>query len=324
MKSRKLKLVTSALALAMTSLIAAAATVGTSQTISTTIGAEWYTWSGLGLTIGDASFDGHGDAFDDGWYVRVNGAYYNPETVDLTGTTMTGPVIGMSGLNVSTQYYFAPNSAVARILVTLHNPGSVPVAATVDVPTNYGSDGGTVYRATSSGDTAITTADRWIISSDGAFSDPINTSVFYGPGTVREAPTAYYTTVHSAAGSEGIGAAFALDVPAGGTQSLMFFAGLNGITTATNTLEAAQAGAVAFNSNTTLLPEWLNGMSNAQKSQVVNWALDTFTTCAAEGLYGAKLTLCRQICELPQSPSTLSSLIKVYLAAFRENPPCAR
>lgn len=52
--------------------------------------------------------------------------------------------------------------------------------------------------------------------------------------------------------------------------------------------------------------------------------VNTFTTCAAEGFSGPKLTLCRQICELPQSPSTLSSLIKVYVAAFRQDPPCAR
>ncbi len=324
MTIRKLKLTVAALAIATASLCAHAATVGTSQTIATTIGAEWYTGSGLGLTIVDASSGERGDAFDDGWYVRVNGAYYNPESVDLTGTTMTGPVIGMSGLNVSTQYYFAPNSAVARILVTLHNPGSVPVAATVDVPTNYGSDGGTIYRATSSGDAAITTTDRWIISSDGGFSDPINTSVFYGPGTVREAPTAYYTTVHSAAGSEGIGATFSLDVPAGHTQTLMFFAGLDGITTPTNTVEAAQSGAALFNSNTALLPEWLTGLSDAQKAQIVNWGFDTFTTCSAEGFTGIKLTLCRQICEVPQSPATLSALIKAYMAAFRQEPPCAR
>lgn len=325
MQSKKLKMAASALALAMASLLAHAATVSTGQTINTTIGATWYTWTGSGgLTIGDAGFAGHSDAYDDAWLTRINGAYYNPDTVDLTGTTMTGPVMSMSGLNVSVQYYFAPDSAVARILVTLHNPSGAPIAATVDMPTNFGSDGSTVYRTTSSGDTAITTADRWLISSDGYYSDPVNTSVFYGPGAVREVPTAYYTTVHSAAGTEGIGATFALNIGAGQTQSLMFFAGLNGITSATNTLEAAQTGAALFNSNATLRPEWLTGLSGAQKAQIMNWALDTFTTCSAEGFTGTKLTLCQQICEVPQSSLRLTALIKLYVAAFREDPPCAR
>jgi len=49
-----------------------------------------------------------------------------------------------------------------------------------------------------------------------------------------------------------------------------------------------------------------------------------FISCAAEGLTGPKLVLCRQVCELPQSPARLSALIKTYIAAFREDPPCAR
>lgn len=57
---------------------------------------------------------------------------------------------------------------------------------------------------------------------------------------------------------------------------------------------------------------------------LVDLITDSFTTCAAEGFTGTKLTLCRQICEIPQSPSRLSALIKVYVTAFRQDPPCAR
>ncbi len=48
----------------------------------------------------------------------------------------------------------------------------------------------------------------------------------------------------------------------------------------------------------------------------------TFTTCAAEGFTGSKLTLCRQICEIRQSPSRLAGLVKLYKGAYRESPPC--
>jgi hypothetical protein len=51
---------------------------------------------------------------------------------------------------------------------------------------------------------------------------------------------------------------------------------------------------------------------------------DPFVSCRAEGFTGPKLTLCQQICEIPQTPSRLSALIRVYVAAYREDPPCGR
>lgn len=47
-----------------------------------------------------------------------------------------------------------------------------------------------------------------------------------------------------------------------------------------------------------------------------------FTTCAAEGFTGPKLTLCQQICEVPQSPARLGVWIKKWLLAYRVDPPC--
>lgn len=49
-----------------------------------------------------------------------------------------------------------------------------------------------------------------------------------------------------------------------------------------------------------------------------------FITCAGEGYTGAKLTLCRQVCEVEQSSTRLTSLIKLYMAIYRSQPPCAR
>lgn len=49
-----------------------------------------------------------------------------------------------------------------------------------------------------------------------------------------------------------------------------------------------------------------------------------FTSCADEGFTGIKITLCKQICETPQTPARLSALIRTYIAAFREDPPCGR
>lgn len=51
--------------------------------------------------------------------------------------------------------------------------------------------------------------------------------------------------------------------------------------------------------------------------------ISLFASCAAEGYAGAKLKLCSMICEMDQSPSRLTALIKFYVAAFRSEPPCA-
>ena len=267
---------------------------------------------------------GAGDAYDGAWQIFVNGASFVAPggNVDLTGTTLTAGPVPMSGLQVSVQYYFATPSAVARILVTMNNPSAAAIVATVEVPVNYGSDSGTVIRATSSGDTLVTTADRWVVSSDSGPSDPVNTVVFYGPGAPRVTPASYTQTVFNCAATNGLGATFSVNVPAGSTRSLMFFAGLGGVTVNDNAIASAQTAAALFNSNSTLRADWLTGMTGVQQSQVVNWSL--FTSCAAEGFIGAQLTLCRQVCEINQTPSTLTGLIKLYTAIYRTAPPCAR
>lgn len=47
-----------------------------------------------------------------------------------------------------------------------------------------------------------------------------------------------------------------------------------------------------------------------------------FTTCSAEGYTGGRLTLCRKICETPQTPTTLAGLIRLYNAAYRQPLTC--
>lgn len=47
-----------------------------------------------------------------------------------------------------------------------------------------------------------------------------------------------------------------------------------------------------------------------------------FTTCAAEGYFGARRVLCRNICEIPQSPARLKGLIKVYNAIYKQPLTC--
>lgn len=279
-----------------------------------------------GFTISDAVSAGRGDPFDSAWEILVDGAVVTApsQSVDLTGSTVTvGPVV-RSGLNVTTQYYFSQSSAVARIVVFLQNPGGVAASTQVSTVLNLGSDQPVAQsvRGTSSGDTVFTNADNWVVSDDGRVSDPVVTGVYAGPGAAVR-PNFLVGGVGQPCGSfDDIAASYNVTIPAGATRSLMFFAGLGGITEASNSSASAIQRAAAFNSPSTFASDWLSGLSTAQQSQIVNWNLQQFTTCAAEGYTGAQLSLCRSVCEVASTPATLTNRIKLYVALYRETPPC--
>ncbi|HEY4561277.1 MAG TPA: hypothetical protein VIG54_11105 [Lysobacter sp.] len=63
----------------------------------------------------------------------------------------------------------------------------------------------------------------------------------------------------------------------------------------------------------------------AYAANLIGWAAGpSFTTCAAEGYRGGQLTMCQKICESNLTGSALSGLIKLYVAAYREQPACSR
>ncbi len=64
--------------------------------------------------------------------------------------------------------------------------------------------------------------------------------------------------------------------------------------------------------------------ANGNNQAVATVEVAPFTTCSAEGFTGSKLTLCRQVCEIPQTPARLASLIKLYTTTYRNQPPCIR
>jgi len=47
-----------------------------------------------------------------------------------------------------------------------------------------------------------------------------------------------------------------------------------------------------------------------------------FTTCAAKGYAGARLSLCRQVCEVPQTMTKLAGLVQLYTRTYGTAPPC--
>ncbi|RZA35009.1 MAG: PEP-CTERM sorting domain-containing protein [Lysobacteraceae bacterium] len=222
----------------------------------------------LGLNVIDANLGGQTDAFDNALAFQVGGfAYSSGANFDLSGQTVTGNMASIAGLNVFVQYYADASSPTLRTLITLSNTGAGSVSTTVRLQNNVGSDSATRTIATSSGDTAFTAADRWIITDDdnGSGGDPANTHVLWGSN--GQAPANVGLTVFSASGTQGVLADFALDIAAGTTESLMFF---NQLYTSGS---AAQAGVVGFNDLTSTNP-LLAGLSPAQLSQIQNWEFE--------------------------------------------------
>jgi hypothetical protein len=229
-----------------------------------------------GFTIDDAqSAGGSGDAYDFAWSLFVNGTIFDPgNTVDLTGNILTAGPVNMSGLNVTYQLLFSSTAQLARLKVYFINPTAADISATVQVPINFGSDSGTVVNATSSGDTTVTTADRWVLTSDGGPGDPVNTTVLKGPGAPAVTPSSVTQSVFDCSATNGIGATFNITVPAATGRSLMFFAGLGSIVGTGNTIAGAIGSAANFNSNATLTaldPTLLADLTSDQLLEILNW-----------------------------------------------------
>ena len=224
-----------------------------------------------GLGVVDASAFSAGDAFDWAYQVVVDGNFFvAPGTVDLTGSTLTAGPVALSGLDVTYSFHASTVVYGARVLARFHNPSGSTINATVQVPVNFGSDGGTTVRATSSGDLVVTLADRWVVTSDSGPYDPVNTTALWGTNASLT-PSAITQTVFNCAGTEGLGVTFNLSVPAGQTRALMFFAGLGNVTSNANTIAGAIASAPLFDSLASVPADLIADLTPADIAQVVNW-----------------------------------------------------
>ena len=237
----------------------------------------------LGLSVQDATFlsTGQGDAYDNGLIMRVNGGVLTPVFITpittANGTTVTTGALSLSGLNVTTQYFFQAASPTARTISVFQNPTATPIAVTITFETNVGSDAGTNVIRTSSGDTLFTTADRWIVTDDSTTGgDPANTHVLFGPGSVLAATNAFLTTTFTSAGNQGVRDDFALTLPGDATLALMFFNEVRA------TADDAELWAPVFDDTATMATLGLleDLPAGVTPEQIVNWSLAAAPTAS--------------------------------------------
>lgn len=231
-----------------------------------------------GLSISDATYDVNGavrgDAFDYGLTFWVDGSHLAaPETWDVeTGAlgeetvnrAVTAAGIDAGELDATVEYRAQTGSQTLRTILWLDNPTEEAVESTVTLATNVGADSGNGVRASSSGDTALTDADRWVVTSDGYPSDPVNTHVLAGPGAIDAAPTASSLQTFDCADTDGVETDFTVTVPAGGTRGLMFVNELSG------THEQAVADAARFSTDLSAT-ELFAGLSAEEQDLIANW-----------------------------------------------------
>ena len=230
------------------------------------------------------------DAFDGGLLLFVDDVPLPVSTrvSEDDGALRVGPVT-LSGLEIALTYTALRSSPTLRTLVRIRNPTTAVVSTQVAFATNFGSDTGTVIRATSDGDSAITTADRWAITSDNRLpptADPVSTHVVAGPGAPNVLP-ALGTQVFACFGSDtnGLLATYDLSVRPGETQALLLY---NQVHTQ---VADATTDVAAFDATPILGDPLLEGFDFdiSTLATVVNWRLCRGPThreaiCRATGL----------------------------------------
>ncbi len=214
------------------------------------------------------------DAFDNGLnlFVAAKRGPYSRFTDPngkgkLKGSTLAVGPAKVAGLEVSRSDTGLAGSPTLRDLIKLQNPRSRAFSGTLIIDSNLGSDSTTVVTGTSSGDTKVTTADRWTVTADSptAPTDPPVTLVYYGTGTVRSRPTKLLH-VPGGASPDCATTRFRVTVPGHSTRYMLLFAEMHGDST------TARAGAKKFNKKR-LSSALLKGISTRVQKNILNWDL---------------------------------------------------
>jgi hypothetical protein len=133
------------------------------------------------------SDDGSSDEFDGGLILLVGGEIFEDldQTGDLVGEQLTVGPTKLQGLRVKRVETGLQGSPTLRSLIKLKNKNKQNAKKrTVTWESDFGADGSEVVRETSSGDTALSDSDRWLVFADSETSpgDAVGTLVLYGKG----------------------------------------------------------------------------------------------------------------------------------------------
>jgi hypothetical protein len=278
---------------------ARAAVVATPAAI-TTGGGHWFNFRnsntgpgtfGNGFAMTSGALVGpptRGDSFDGAMMCRVNGTtFVNPGgNVDLSsvagGKKVTSNAATIGGLSVRMSFYASNGQPVLRGICAVTNTTGAPIVVTVLMGSNLGSDNQTIIRNSSSGNTAVDSADRWFVSSDAnpATGDPVLLIGRFGAGAAT-LPTLVQTpgVPPSPGANDNFVDQFTFSVAPGQTSSVMQLAWLN------TDVAPANANAPKFNSTATLQAAGLLGdLTPAEIAGIVNYGPATGSGAATAAI----------------------------------------
>jgi subtilisin family serine protease len=115
--------------------------------------------------------EGTVDAYDNGYYLKINGVNYNANNLTISGRNIIGTTETLSGLRVTRKLYVpaskdGPLGNFGRWYDSLYNPTPAPITVNVGYFTNLGSDSDTQLTGTDDGDLIIELTDQWIATDD--------------------------------------------------------------------------------------------------------------------------------------------------------------
>ena len=232
---------------------------------SCTGAAPHYTPVADGWILGGGSW--RWDGFDEGLMTAVEGELYADSDGKVTAlrNSITTDPANTSGLFVQRMDSALRAGPIMRSLIRLRAPSGSAFNGTVTLHSDLGSDGGEEIEATSTGDQAFTTGDRWLVTSPppplSTYTDPALTHVLAGKGAA-EKPAAIPTPP----GGGCLSVDYELNVPAGKTRYLLIFAEMS--------LQPGRAETSARRYDKRgLSRSLLSGIGRKIRNQVVNWEL---------------------------------------------------
>jgi hypothetical protein len=154
----------------------AALAAACSQVFTRADGPHWETGDVSGfMEAGGDAYDGYGRLFV---MVGVENTLYTPSDSDACmyedgGREIVYPTEASSGGLRAARKVFVPDTGLqfGRILDIVSNPTAAPITARLEFDGNYGTDGGTVVVATSSGDTVVGVGDAWAVVDESDFEE---------------------------------------------------------------------------------------------------------------------------------------------------------
>ncbi|MFT5526780.1 MAG: hypothetical protein ACI9HK_004760, partial [Pirellulaceae bacterium] len=215
--------------------------------------------------------DGSSDAFDYGHHLNGFLGSSNAETEFDGREVVIGPETE-GAVQVTRKVFIPVDQSYARFLEIVSNPGTTAASYTVAISTNLGSGSSTNIAGTSSGDTAFSLADDWIVTDDSNENggDPVILHVIDGAGGI-EPNTAIFNS------NGAINYSYVLNLAPGETQIVMHFGAQNASYAAALQKGTDLAG-VDLNALAGMTISELNAVVNFDVAPVINVSGDaTFT-----------------------------------------------